>query len=106
MPTKKPSPKRQPKRRTSPPSCSAVWMDAKTNPPKKRGVYIIHAPSADPKKPLIAMAYFNEDETWSLLPECWCRAITHWMPKPSPPNPRGQGLRSNTLDPVVGGPND
>ena len=69
--------------------CSALfggWVDAKKTLPKEDGHYIIHAPSADPKKPFVTMAWYNPASGWSLLPECWCKAITHWMPKPKPPN--------------------
>jgi hypothetical protein len=84
-----------------------VWIDVRSEQPKAEGSYLVYAPSADIDKPLVAIAWFTPGEGWSLLPQCWCNAITHWMPLPhNPPNPTGQGLRSNTLDPVVGGPND
>lgn len=62
------------------------WVDAKKSLPKEDGHYIVHAPSADPDKPLVAMAWYNPELGWSLLQECWCKAITHWMQKPKPPN--------------------
>ena len=62
------------------------WVDAKKTPPKEDGHYIIYAPSADADKPLVAMAWYNPASGWSLLPKCWCEAITHWMQIPKPPN--------------------
>lgn len=48
--------------------------------------YLIHSPSADPDKPLIAIAWFHpEDGSWSLVPEYWTEAITHWAVVPGPP---------------------
>jgi len=61
------------------------WIDAKTNPPTQSGHYIIHAPSADPEKPFITMAWYDLNDRWTLLPKCWCDAITHWTHKPNPP---------------------
>lgn len=66
-----------------------IWVEFKTTPPERAGHYIIHAPSADPAKPLIAMAWFDPEQKdfngWTHLPPEWCQAITHWMHKPNPP---------------------
>lgn len=70
------------------------WVDAKKSLPKEDGHYIVHAPSADPDKPLVAMAWYNPELGWSLLQECWCKAITHWMQKPKPPNAGTQRRRT------------
>lgn len=64
-----------------------VWIDVRSEQPKAEGSYLVYAPSADIDKPLVAIAWFTPGEGWSLLPQCWCNAITHWMPKPPPPNP-------------------
>ena len=61
------------------------WNDAKTDPPTQSGSYIIYAPSADPTMPFISMAWWDLNHHWTLLPKCWCDAITHWMHKPNPP---------------------
>jgi hypothetical protein len=62
------------------------WISVKDRLPDEDGKVIVHCPSADPDKPLIAMAWYDpRGFGWSLLPEVWIRAIRHWMPLPSPP---------------------
>jgi transcription elongation factor Elf1 len=61
------------------------WIDIAKELPKEDKPYLIHAPSMDEKKPLIKIAWYNPKTGWSLLPECWIDAITHWMPLPIPP---------------------
>ena len=64
------------------------WIARKDREPEKDGAYIVCARSADPKNPLIAIAWYDprrEDGGWSLLTKGWCDAITHWMPLPKPP---------------------
>ena len=54
--------------------------------PKKDAPFLIYAPSCDPKKPLIHIAWFEpKAKCWSLLPEMWLKGITHWMPLPKGP---------------------
>jgi hypothetical protein len=63
------------------------WIDFEASKPPSSGLYLIHAPSADPKKPLIMSAWYEKDDgppRWSLVPY-WATAITHWMPLPGPP---------------------
>lgn len=66
--------------------CRTTWTRLADAKPSKSAPYLIFAPSADPEKPLIHVAWFDPDEDqWSGLVECWLRAITHWMPLPEPP---------------------
>jgi len=59
------------------------WPEEK---PPEDGPYMIHAPSADPQKPMISLAWYNpaKDE-WSALPKTWTSAIDAWMFIPPPP---------------------
>ena len=61
------------------------WISIEDKLPDKDAVYLIHAPSADPDKPFIHIAWYDPDFGWSLLPKVWIPAITHWMPLPEPP---------------------
>jgi hypothetical protein len=70
-------------------SLRGYWQD-KSPPPERTGFYLIHAPSADPKSPLLAMCWWN-GETWEGLVAVWLKAITHWMPLPKPPTKRPNG---------------
>lgn len=57
-----------------------------TTPPTADMLYLVYAPSADPDRPLIHVAWWDiEGGHWSLLPSAWLSAITHWMPLPAPP---------------------
>ncbi len=62
------------------------WISVKDKLPIRDDKYLVHAPSLDEKKPFIAIAWFDPaNGGWSLLPDCWCKAITHWMELPKPP---------------------
>lgn len=55
------------------------WIPISRSFPKKDGLYLCYAPSADPKKPLIAQSMWsNAKKFYSLVP-IWSNAITHWM---------------------------
>ncbi len=94
MPSKKPKSKRPVVRRTSPPSCSPipcpfcgrVWASVSLT--KETKAWFVFCNSCLANGPILG----DIDE-----------AIYAWNKRA---NPTGQGLRSNTLDPVVGGPND
>ncbi len=59
------------------------WPDEK---PPEDDLYIIYAPSMDPEKPLITVAWYDPRiDEWSLLPEVWIDAIHSWMFLPDPP---------------------
>ena len=51
-------------------------------PPTEDGLVVVFAPSCDPECPLKQNAWYtpNHDSPWSLLPDVWAAAITHWMP--------------------------
>ena len=69
---------------TSPFGC---WVPISERLPDKDALYIVHAPSADPERPLIHVAWYEPDGYgWSFLPKVWTDAITHWMPMPDAPN--------------------
>ena len=62
------------------------WVAVSDHLPSEDAAYIVHAPSADPESPFTTTAWFDLDGIgWCMLPECWCRAITHWMPLPEAP---------------------
>jgi hypothetical protein len=63
---------------------SGNWTSVKVALPPSNGLYLIHAPSADPKKPLIHMAGFWDGKWMGLVP-VWLKHISHWMPLPSAP---------------------
>jgi Protein of unknown function (DUF551) len=68
------------------------WIAATDRLPSIDGSYLVHCPSADPDKPLIATAWYNPNAGWSLLPDLWINAITHWMSLPAPPAEERRGL--------------
>jgi len=60
------------------------WISVDDHLPDDAAV-IIHAKTMDEDKPLITVAWHESEFGWSLLPECFIPAITHWMPLPEPP---------------------
>ena len=62
------------------------WVSIQECLPKKDALYLIYAPSADPDKPFIHVAWFNpKNKLWTLNLQIWIDAMTHWMPLPEPP---------------------
>jgi hypothetical protein len=62
------------------------WIPCNEHLPPTDGKVLIYAPSADDAKPLITTAWYDPNGFgWSMLPENWLRAITHWMPLPAGP---------------------
>lgn len=61
------------------------WVPVTDRLPTEDGKYLIYAPSADPDKPFIHVAWYDPGFGWSLLPQVWVDAITHWMEFPGPP---------------------
>jgi hypothetical protein len=53
--------------------------------PKKNGLYLVCAPSLDPKMPFRHMAFYRSDSGWSGLVPVWLQALSHWMPYPELP---------------------
>jgi hypothetical protein len=60
------------------------WVESKYRLPKKAGIYLVYAESADPDAPLIITASWCEERGWG-LPVPWRFVISHWMPLPAPP---------------------
>jgi len=56
------------------------WIPVNEKLPEDDYKYLIFAPSADPDKPFAGIAWYNPKKGWSLLPEAWIEAITHWKP--------------------------
>jgi len=61
------------------------WIKCSERVPEIDGAYAIYAPSMDKDCPLIMTAYYHESVGWSMLPQVWIDAITHWMPLPEAP---------------------
>jgi len=61
-----------------------MWIKVKDKLPEDELV-LVYAPCLDPDMPLITVAWYRKSFGWSLLPKCWCKAITYWMPLPKPP---------------------
>lgn len=56
-------------------------------PPKSFGLYLVCAPSADPRLPFKHMAFYEPDKKrWFGLVDAWLRNLTHWMPYPKTPH--------------------
>ena len=53
--------------------------------PPRPGPYLVYAPSTEPGQPFVVITVWDEDDGWSMLPEEWSTAISHWMPLPAPP---------------------
>lgn len=74
------------------------WTEI-SSPPEEDGSYIVCAPSEDPRRPLVTMAWFNPSrpagtmDGWSQLPAVWLRALTHWTHLPTTP----YGIRKDAL---------
>jgi hypothetical protein len=69
-------------------SQTVEWIPIAHLLPEDEGMYLVHAPSSDPEKPLILTAWFtgknNPGYRWSLAPY-WSSAVTHWMRLPKGP---------------------
>lgn len=62
------------------------WVRVEDGLPTEEKKYLVHCPSADPDKPLIATAWYHpEEREWSLIPEYWAKGIRHWQAIPDPP---------------------
>ena len=67
------------------------WIDVKKQLPTEDGAYLIFAPSEDPEKPFVGVAWYDPSGFgWSSggVPKVWIDAITHWQPIPPAPAPR------------------
>ena len=62
------------------------WVNAKDELPQQDSLYLVCCGTADSGKPLITTAWYDPDFGWSLLPEAWMSAISHWMELPEPPS--------------------
>ncbi len=64
------------------------WIPIKKKP-KEGGLYLVCAPTADPKMPLrhIAVYFPKEKEFCGLIP-FWTKRLTHYMPFPKTPHDR------------------
>ncbi len=63
------------------------WIELKEQEPQSEGVYLVFAPSADPKTPLRHAAWWNiSKHQFEGLPSIWVKAITHWSSFPSNPD--------------------
>jgi len=61
------------------------WISIKKKP-KKEGMYLVCAPSLDPKRPLRHMAFYDKKDGWWGLVPIWLEALTHYMPFPKTPH--------------------
>ena len=86
------------------------WVPVSERLPDKDALYIVHAPSADPEKPMIHVAWYEPNGYgWSILPKVWIDAITHWMPMPDAPRVPQKttlsimlGLKGRSMNALVG----
>lgn len=63
-----------------------AWVGVEERLPTTDSRYLVYCPSADPEKPLVAIAWYDPSGYgWSLLPPNWIDAITHWREVPKPP---------------------
>lgn len=63
-----------------------MWNEMKDERPEKEGMYLVFAPSADPKVPFKQCAWWSVSRSrWEYLPVAWALAITHWMSLPPDP---------------------
>ncbi len=64
-----------------------TWIPVAERLPDKDALYIVCAPSADPDRPMLSIAWYDpRGFGWSLLAGVWIEALTHWMPMPEPPS--------------------
>ena len=61
------------------------WHAVADGLPAEDTAVIIYAPSMDPDKPLIVIAWYDPASGFSLIP-VWAEAVTHWMYLPEPPD--------------------
>jgi len=59
------------------------WVKVSERLPDSPGMKLVFVPTMDKEKPFIGMAWFEPEGTghmsgWQLLPEVFCKAITHW----------------------------
>jgi hypothetical protein len=56
-----------------------TWISVVDKLPDREGLYLVHAPSLEDKKPLICTAWFSPNGgSWSFLPSVWAEAVSHW----------------------------
>jgi hypothetical protein len=58
------------------------WIKLADRQPPTDGKYLVFAENAAGEA-FVHVAWWQDG--WSLLPDVWCRAISHWMPLPRPP---------------------
>ena len=63
-----------------------TWILADDKMPAKEGMYFVYAESQDPDQYLNTIAWYDpKTKEWTLIPESWAEAITHWMSTPKAP---------------------
>lgn len=61
------------------------WINVSERLPEKDGKYLVHVPTMDESKPYIGIAWYDPSFGWSLLPQTFIDAISHWMALPDSP---------------------
>jgi hypothetical protein len=61
------------------------WISVVDKLPEKDGLCLVCVPMADEKYMISTAWYDPTGFGWSLMPEQWIGAITHWQPLPEPP---------------------
>jgi hypothetical protein len=60
------------------------WISIKDRLPEKDGKCLVHVPTEDESKLFVGVAWYDPSFGWSLLPQPFIDAITHWMALPEP----------------------
>lgn len=61
------------------------WKSVKSELPKKWGLYLVCAKSADKNKPFRHLAFYSPETGWEGLVEVWLNALEYWMEFPETP---------------------
>lgn len=61
------------------------WVPRSDREPDRDALYLVFAPSLDAESPLLVNAWYDKTFGWSMLPQVWLDAITHWAPLPKWP---------------------
>jgi|GEM_PF-4010023 len=61
------------------------WVECSKAMPPDNALYLVYAPSCDPEKPMISLAWYEPNGFGWSLTHVWCEAITHWARLPKRP---------------------
>ena len=68
---------------------TSKWVAMSDKEPPRDELYLVYAPSCDPDRPFMGVAWYDRRGFWYPLPKAWAGAVTHWATLPLPPKEGG-----------------